>query len=132
MTRRLTGHILVIDDDKSSRMLLERVLTRAGHKVRSVENGEQGLAVLARESFDVLICDRNLPDSDGIEVLRRAHAQHPTLKTLMVTGAPNPQLQSSAEALGIYAYVAKPFALTELVSACEGALRARSVDGGRS
>lgn len=130
MTKRLTGNILVIDDDKSARMLLERVLKRVGHKVRVVDNGQQGLDALAKESFDVLICDRNLPDLDGMEVLQKAHERHPTMKTVIVTGAPTAQLQSSAEALGIFAYVAKPFAVNELVSACEGALRARG--GGSS
>ncbi|MBX7113668.1 MAG: response regulator [Myxococcaceae bacterium] len=125
MNRRLTGSILVIDDDKSARLLLERVLKRVGHKVRLVDNGQQGLDAMAKESFDVLICDRNLPDVDGMEVLQKAHTRHPTMKTVIVTGSPTAQLQSSAEALGIFAYVAKPFALTELVSACEGALRAR-------
>ena len=121
---RIPGRILVIDDDKSARLLLERVLTRAGHSVVLVDNGEQGLKVLAQQPFDLMITDKNLPGVDGLEVLRRARAHNKTLQAIIITGFPTPETKSSAKELGVYSYVTKPFGILDILGTCDGAIRA--------
>jgi CheY-like chemotaxis protein len=58
---KVPGRILVVDDEISVRQLLERVLARAGHQVEVAEAGEDALAKLAKEKYDLLIIDKNLP-----------------------------------------------------------------------
>ena len=96
-TARIPGKVLVIDDDKSARLLLERVLTRAGHTVTLVDNGELGLVLLAKQPYDLIITDKNLPGIDGLEVLRLARTQLPRLQAIVITGFPTPETKSSAK-----------------------------------
>lgn len=119
---KVKGRILVIDDDHSARLLLERVLSRAGHVVEAAVDGEQGLGLLARGHFDLLVVDKNLPGMDGLAVLQRARVQQPSLLAVMVTGFPTRESESAARAQGIHSYVTKPFGIEELVAACDEAL----------
>jgi two-component system response regulator HydG len=123
-TARTPGKILVIDDDKSARLLLERVLTRAGHTVKLVDSGEQGLDLLSKESFDLIITDKNLPGMDGLEVLRLARTRHPRLQAVVITGFPTPETKTSANDLGVFSYVTKPFGILDILGTCDGAIRA--------
>ena len=121
---RVPGKILVIDDDKSARLLLERVLSRAGHTVTLVDNGEQGLTLLSKDAYDLIITDKNLPGIDGLEVLRLARQQIPTLQAIVITGFPTPETKSSARDLGVFSYVTKPFGILDILGTCDGAIKA--------
>jgi CheY-like chemotaxis protein len=123
-TARIPGRILVIDDDKSARLLLERVLSRAGHTVTLVDSGEQGLQLLAQQPFDLIITDKNLPGLDGLEVLRLARQAHPKLQAIVITGFPTPETKSSARDLGVFSYVTKPFGILDILGTCDGAIQA--------
>jgi two-component system response regulator HydG len=127
-TARTPGKILVIDDDKSARLLLERVLTRAGHTVTLVDSGEQGLELLAKETYDLIITDKNLPGMDGLEVLRLARTRHPRLQAVVITGFPTPETKTSANDLGVFSYVTKPFGILDILGTCDGAIRASRGD----
>jgi DNA-binding response OmpR family regulator len=121
----VSGHILVIDDDRSARMLLERVLVKAGHTVELADDAEAGLAALQARAFDLLITDKNLPGIDGLELLRLARERAPRLQAILITGFPSDETKSSASELGIHSYVTKPFGVHDIVEVCEAALRAR-------
>ena len=121
---RVPGKILVIDDDKSARLLLERVLSRAGHTVTLVDNGEQGVTLLSKDVYDLIITDKNLPGIDGLEVLRLARQQIPNLQAIIITGFPTPETKSSARDLGVFSYVTKPFGILDILGTCDGAIKA--------
>lgn len=123
-TPKIPGRILVIDDDRSARLLLERVLTRAGHSVTLVDTAEDGLLLLAAQPFDLLVTDKNLPGIDGLEVLKQARAAQPRLRALLITGFPTPETQLAANDLGVHAYVTKPFGVHDILDTCEAAIRA--------
>lgn len=116
------GRILVIDDDRSARLLLERVLTRAGHQVQLTDNAADGLAALAAGGIDLLLTDKNLPDVDGLELLRRARESNPGLQVVLMTGFPTAETKSHAQELGVHSYVTKPFGVHDILSVCEAAL----------
>jgi DNA-binding NtrC family response regulator len=124
------GRILVIDDDRSARLLLERVLARAGHQVHLVDSASEGLAALEQGGFDLLITDKNLPDVDGLELLRRAREANPGLKVILMTGFPTAETRTHAQELGVHGYVTKPFGVHDILGVCEAALAARG--GGAS
>lgn len=119
----LNRKILVIDDDRSARLLLDRLLTRAGYSVTIVDSAEQGLARLAEVDFDLLITDKNLPGMDGLEVVRRARGTRPRLRTLLITGFPTPETREQAMELGVFAFITKPFGVHEILEQCERAIR---------
>lgn len=119
---KIPGRILVIDDERSARALLERVLRGAGHHVVVVETGEAALQQLAKSPFDLLVTDQNLPGIGGLDLLRLARSQYPTLQAIMVTGFPTPESRQGAQGLGVHSYVTKPFGILEILGACDAAL----------
>lgn len=131
LNAKVPGRILVIDDEKSARLLLERVLTRAGHEVVLAENGEEGLDRLARGTFDLVITDKNLPGMDGLEVLRQAHALHPKLQSVLITGFPTPETKSLAKGFGVFSYVTKPFGILDILGTCDAAIGVARRSGAR-
>src|SRR5689334_22475133 len=75
--RSAPARLLVADDNKVNRLLLARGLELQGHRVSMAENGRVALEMLAREPFDLLLLDIEMPEMTGFEVLERmgAHAQ---------------------------------------------------------
>jgi len=68
---KISKKVLIIEDEKTLARALELKLSRAGLNVRVVFNGEEGLAQLEKETFDLILLDLIMPKMDGFEVLRR-------------------------------------------------------------
>ncbi len=68
---QITGHLLVVDDNKVNRLLLGRGLEQQGHTVDFAENGRKALEMLAAQSFDLVLLDIQMPEIDGIAVLEQ-------------------------------------------------------------
>ncbi|HEU4382911.1 MAG TPA: response regulator [Anaeromyxobacteraceae bacterium] len=120
---QLPGRVLVADDEASVRELLVRVLGNAGHEVVAVESGEAALLRLARERFDILVVDKNLPGMDGLEVMRLVRSHHRHLRAVMITAYPSPASEQVARDLGVHSYVVKPFGIVTIVTAVDEAIR---------
>jgi CheY-like chemotaxis protein len=116
------GRVLVMDDEKSVQLLLDRVLTGAGHSVSIVDSGEAALTELSERPYDLVIADKNLPGVDGLEVLRQARTRHPRLQAVVITGFPTPESKHQAESMGVHAFVTKPFGILEFLQICDAAL----------
>ena len=89
-----SARLLVADDNKVNRLLLARSLQQQGHQVTLVENGRLALERLAREPFDLLLLDIEMPEMDGFEVLaalkaNRALRDLPVIVTSSVEGIAN-------------------------------------------
>ena len=105
---KVNGKILIIDDAASLRQTLARILQQAGFEVTSAENGEQGLAFLQQNPFDLIFMDIRMPGLAGLDVLERIRASHPGLPVVLFTAQPD--LNSAVEALrrGATDYLLKP------------------------
>lgn len=68
---KISKKILIIEDEKTLARALELKLSRAGFNVRAVFNGEDGLILLEKETFDLILLDLIMPKMDGFGVLRR-------------------------------------------------------------
>lgn len=123
---RYPGRILVIDDEVSVRELLLRVLANAGHEVTAVETGEAALMKLAKQPFDLLVVDKNLPGMSGLEVLRLVRTHYPRLRAIMITAFTSSAAETSAKELGVHDYVSKPFGIVTIVAAVDDAIEAGS------
>ena len=121
-TERRCGRILVVDDERSMRELLQIVLRREGHQVRLAEDGRAAVAELEREPVDVLISDIKMPGMTGVDVLREAKRLDPDVVGIMVTAFATTETAVEALRLGAYDYLTKPFDVEELKAKVRNAL----------
>jgi DNA-binding NtrC family response regulator len=84
-TAAANARLLIIDDEPSIRESLETLLTLEGFDVTLARDGKQGLEVLSRAEFDLLLLDLALPGESGIDLLPRITAMHPQLPVIMIT-----------------------------------------------
>ena len=100
--------ILIVEDDRFFRDLFADLLNGQGYVVECASSGEEGLKMLARRSYDLVITDLVMPDIDGMEILARAKEMDPSIDVIMVTG--NANMESAIFALkhGARDYIVKP------------------------
>ncbi len=110
--------VLVVDDELSMREFLAILLSREGYRVTTAASGEQALAAMERETFQLVVTDLSMPGIDGLELVRRVrggHADHPTeVPIVMVTAYGTASTAVTAMKEGATDYVLKPFDNDEL------------------
>jgi two-component system, NtrC family, response regulator AtoC len=109
--------VLVVDDEKNMRASLQTVLADENYSARAVESAEEGLKLLAREEFFMVVTDARLGGMSGYEFLGKVRGQWPDLPVLMITAYATPKLAVEAIKAGAIDYLAKPFAPEELLHA---------------
>ncbi len=110
---RTGGRLLIIDDERMARANLARALERGGHESAQAGSGEEGLALLAEQDFDVVITDIAMAGINGMEVLKAVRSSKPDVEVIMVTGYPMIENAVEAMRLGAFHYLAKPYSLEE-------------------
>ena len=118
------GHILVVDDDPDIRQLVVELLRLSGYEARSASSGVIALSELTDrfgERPDVVLLDVQMPELDGWDTLRaiRSRAELRGLKVVLCTVKAAPEDVQLAYSLGSDGYLAKPFAVAELVAEIE-------------
>jgi DNA-binding NtrC family response regulator len=106
--------ILVVDDERGIRSLCSEVLGRAGYEVEAVDCAAGALAAVARKRFDLILCDINLPDQDGVSILPRLLVGEPPPAVLLITAYPSIDTAVRGMKLGARDYIGKPFSPDEL------------------
>src|SRR5262249_23812337 len=77
--------ILVVDDERSMRELLELVLKREGYSIHTAENGMRALDLIKQNLYDLIISDVKMPDINGIDLLMRVRESSPDTMVIMIT-----------------------------------------------
>jgi two-component system response regulator PilR (NtrC family) len=108
-TDRRPPRILVVDDERSMREMLQIVLRREGYEVLLAENGRAAIELLEREPVDILISDIKMPDISGVEVLRAAKKIDQDILGIMITAFASTETAVEAMRLGACDYLSKPF-----------------------
>ncbi len=109
--------ILAIEDDWTVRTVLEHTLGSAGHVVDAVQGVTDGRERLAAGSYDVVVLDLNLPDGNGLELLRDIRREHgATVSVLVLSGMRQEEAVVRGLQLGADDYVTKPFSPPELLA----------------
>lgn len=108
--------ILIVEDEKQLARQIASALTEAGHDSAVVHDGETALSQAAQTSFDLIILDLGLPQLDGLEVLRRLRSRHITSRVLILTARGEVKDRITGLQLGADDYLAKPFAMQELLA----------------
>jgi len=107
--------LLVVDDEKNLRLVVQKELIRQGHDVETACDGEDGWESLEAQDFDVLLCDINMPRLDGIGLLRRLCEKGQNRpEVIMLTGQATVETAIEAMKLGAYDYLTKPYRIAEL------------------
>src|SRR5262245_34795197 len=106
--------ILVAEDEANLRLVIQKELQRLGHNVEVAPDGEAALRVLEEGSFDVLLCDINMPHMNGMELLRRSQERANPPEAIMLTGHATVETAIEAMKLGAYDYLSKPYRINEL------------------
>lgn len=108
--------ILVIEDEKRVRTLLQRKLEAEGYAVDLAEDGPRGLARALRGPYDLVVLDLVLPRLDGLSVLGELNRECPELPVLVLSGRGDVPTKLRGFELGARDYLAKPFSLEELLA----------------
>jgi two-component system sensor histidine kinase EvgS len=119
--------VLVCEDNEWVRKAFRMTLSRMGHQATLTATGDEAIAALAENDFDVLITDLDLPGMDGVELTstvrqRRDRERGHRLPIVAVTGHSGGAEEERLIQAGADAFLAKPFELADLTAALERAL----------
>lgn len=119
---RETRKVLVVDDDPVVGTSFDRVLAPKGYAVIAAADGDEALARLARDDYDVVYTDIRMPGLSGMEVARRIKANRPWMPVVIVTGYGTEANEAEAKSLGA-AFLRKPLSPEMIEGSLEEAVR---------
>ena len=119
------GKILIVDDEVELKNILVEALTRQGYEATGFTAGEDALAALRGQEFDVLLTDLMMPGIDGIALVREAMQIDPNVICIMMTGQGTIQTAVDAMKVGAFDYVLKPFRLQTMLPVLTRAMNTR-------
>ncbi len=120
--------ILVVDDEQGIRDLLSYELTSQGYHVTTAADGEEAVALVGKENFNVIISDVKMPKMDGLETLEAVKKIDPDVEVIMITGYGTIETAVTAMKAGAYDFVQKPFSnIQELFALVEKATEKRDL-----
>ena len=117
--------ILIVDDERSLRDVLSIMLKRAGYDVTAVSDGDEAIARVEKELFDLVITDLKMPKTGGMDVLRAVKETSPDSVVLIITAFASAESAVEAMKLGAYDYLPKPFQVDEVQLKIRNALGSR-------
>ena len=113
----MTASILTVDDSASLRMAIRIALTGAGYAVTEAGDGIEGLAKAAETRFDLIVTDLNMPNMDGLSMIRELRKQpaQAGVPIIFLTTESDPEMKNQAKAAGATGWLVKPFVPDQLV-----------------
>ena len=117
--------ILIVDDEVNIGLLLSKFLTRDGFEVANAVSGASAMKILAEETFDLILCDYRLHDTDGREILIKVKEDYPSTSVIIITGYSDIKLAVELIKLGAYDYITKPLYPDEILNTIKKALAAQ-------
>ena len=114
--------VLVADDDRAIRMVLDRALTSEGYEVRATDNGSTLWSWVEAGEGDIVITDVRMPDVNGLDLVPQIHQIRSDIKIIVMSAQSTLLTAVKAIERGAYEYIPKPFDLNELIGVLERAL----------
>jgi DNA-binding NtrC family response regulator len=118
-------HILIADDERSIRLMLETGLTLNGFRVTSARNGREALDLATSQKFDAVLSDIYMPDLGGLELVDALRAADPNLPIVLMTAQGSLQVAVDAVTRGASDFIGKPFDVSAVVALLKRLLDAR-------
>jgi len=114
--------ILVIDDERSIRSTLKDILEYEKYQVDLAEDGQQGIDLVRKNEYDIVLCDIKMPGMDGIEVLEKIQILAPDVPVVMISGHGNIDTAVESIKKGAFDYIEKPLDLNRLLITIRNAM----------
>ena len=113
----MTASILTVDDSASLRMAIRIALTGAGYSVTEAGDGVEGLARAAEAKFDLIVTDLNMPNMDGLTMIRelRTKPEQAGVPIIFLTTESDADMKAQARSAGATVWLVKPFVPDQLV-----------------
>ena len=108
-------NVLIIDDEPLMRISIADALKSEGCQVRVAATGPEGVDLIKKESFEIVISDLRLPGLDGLQILQTCKEVSPKTGVIVITAYGSVETAVGAMKMGAYDYVTKPFAMEELL-----------------
>ncbi|HKX42565.1 MAG TPA: response regulator [Burkholderiaceae bacterium] len=120
-------HVLYVDDDEVVRLVVERLLQRAGWRARTVATADEALKTLDTTSFDLVVTDFNMPGASGLDLAKELARQHPRLPIVIISGYVSNELVHGAQRLGVHHVLHKQNLYEELAPMVQRVLSERGL-----
>ncbi|MCP4745903.1 MAG: sigma-54-dependent Fis family transcriptional regulator [Desulfobacteraceae bacterium] len=121
------ANILVVDDERSMRELLDFMLSKENYNISLAESGKKAISKIDGMDFDLVLCDIRLGDITGLDVLRAAKQKNPHTVVIMISAFASTETAVEAMNAGAYDYVPKPFDNDELKQTVANALERKTL-----
>jgi len=122
------SNILIVDDEEQIRNLLARYLEMNGHNCTVASNAGEARRIIQDRTFELILCDVNMPGESGIDFIRYALSRYPDTAAVMVTALDDPAFAEAALEIGAYGYIIKPFKPNEILINVANALKRRKLE----
>ena len=119
---RMNSSVLIVDDEENLLVLLDRVLSKEGYKVKTAIDGYEALEFLDENDIAVALIDIRMYPIDGIALLAEIKERSPSTHVLMMTSRPTTETQSCCIQYGAIDYFTKPLEIQKLKIALRGLL----------
>jgi two-component system nitrogen regulation response regulator NtrX len=114
--------ILIIDDEKSIRKTLREILEYEKYQVDEASDGAEGIGMIQKDKYDIVLCDIKMPKMDGIEVLDKVMQLSADIPVVMISGHGNIETAVEAVKKGAFDFIAKPLDLNRLLVTIRNAM----------
>ena len=116
-------HILLLEDDSGISAMIVRSLEASGYQVTLAEDGDEGIALARKNSYDVLLTDFQMSGMDGLSIVHKLHSEKPHLPVILMTAHHSTDVAIKATRQGAWDYLMKPFPLTTMLHLIERAVQ---------
>jgi putative two-component system response regulator len=120
--------VLVVDDERPIRVLLQKILEANGYVCRIAENAAQARDLMIAQASDLILCDINMPGESGLDFIRHVLKAYPDTAAIMVSAIGDPLLAESMLQLGVYDYIIKPMDRNGILISVANAFRRRELE----
>ena len=121
--------ILIIEDEAAIRRVLSKIISEENdtYEVEEAEDGLEGVEMVLKSDFDLVLCDIKMPKMDGVEVLEKIKKAKPEIPVIMISGHANIKIAVDSIKLGAFEFLEKPFNKDRLLNFVNRALENSSL-----
>jgi len=114
----MSKNILVVDDSGTVRQQVTMALKQAGFETTEAVDGQDGISKISSSNIDMVICDVNMPNMNGLEMVEavKAKPEHKALPVIMLTTEGQPSMIKRAKEAGAAGWIVKPFDANQLIA----------------
>lgn len=115
--------VMVVDDSEFMRRVLKNILEQGGHRVLEAKNAQEALELFKREGADVITMDIVMPETDGIETVKRLKEADEGVKIIMVSALGHQKTVMRALEAGALDFIMKPFTADDVLESIKAVLQ---------